>query len=83
MILDATIYVTIAVAGFLMTQFGSDEAAKYIDPQALFYLKTTNGCLSAGALALKMFRSETYSKWKSNGKTHEETKPTPVVGAGG
>lgn len=86
MILDATIYVTIAVTAFLMTQLGSDEAAKYIDAQLLFYLKSVTGSLSAGALSLKMFRSETFSNWKKeklngngNGK-HETQAPTPAVG---
>ncbi len=85
MILDGFIYVSIAVLGFLMTQWGSDEAGKYIGAQALFWLKTATGAGSASALALKMFRSDTYSKWrdKQNGKENENAKDTTSIGTGG
>jgi hypothetical protein len=81
MILDAFIYVTIAVSAYLMTQLGSDEASKYIDAQWLFYLKTANGSLSAGSLAVKLFRSEVFSKWKQNKQNgNGKHEATPVAG---
>lgn len=82
MILDGIIYATIALTAFLMTQWGSDEAGKFIDYYTLFWLKTVTGSVSATALSVKMFRSDTYSKWKEkqNG-THEKTTPvTPTAG---
>lgn len=81
MILDAIVYVTIAISAYLMTQLGSDEAAKYIDAQALFYLKTANGSLSAGSLAIKLFRSDIYTKWKQtkNGNGKEPNAPSIPV----
>ena len=78
MILDAIIYVSVAILGFLMTQWGSDEAGKYISAQALFWLKTGTGATSAGALALKMFRSTTYADSKK-GK-NEDIKPASPAG---
>lgn len=82
MILDAIIYISIAVTGYLMTQWGSDEAGKFISLQSLFWLKTGTGCVSAGSLALKMFRSTTYAdaKAKANGKENGYEK---VNGNGG
>jgi hypothetical protein len=62
MFIDGCIYVLLAVFTFLQTQFGSDEAAKYISPQILFYVKATVGSLSAGLLALKLFRSTGYAE---------------------
>lgn len=85
MILDAIVYVSIAVLTALNTQIGTDEAAKYIDPVTLFWVKIVAGCSTAGFLALKMFRSETFSKWKQerNGNAKHEKSSTSPAGLAG
>lgn len=67
---DGVLYVMIAVCGFLSTEAGSDAAYKYLNPYFLFWAKVIIGCLLAGATALKMFRSTSYSN-------HIATTPTP------
>lgn len=62
--LEGVLYCLIAVFGFLQTQLASEEAAKFISPQALFYAKTAVGSLAAGALAAKMFRSTSFADHK-------------------
>lgn len=64
MLIDGIIYVCIGVLTFLTTQLGTDEAAKYIGPESLYYMRLSAGGVMSGFLALKMFRSETYSNWK-------------------
>ena len=59
--LDGTIYVLIQMLTVLSTQFGTDEAAKYISATPLFWIKIVIGELAAGALAVKMFRSQSYA----------------------
>lgn len=83
MILDGIIYVLIQMLTVLSTQFGTDETAKYVDPVSLFWIKVIIGELSAGVLALKMYRSESYSNWKNklrngNGNGSHALPPEPV-----
>lgn len=72
--IDGLTYVGIALLGYVIGQLSSDDAAKYVDAQFLFWLKMGVGSSSAGLIALKMFRSTSYADAKSgSGKT--ETKP--------
>ncbi len=61
MYVDGALYVSIAIFGFLSTVFGGDEAAKYVNPEAVFWIKTTIGTFSAGLLALKLYRSTAFA----------------------
>lgn len=67
--IDGFIYVCIQMLTVLSTQIGSDEAAKWISPAALFWIKITVGELAAGFLAIKMYRSTSYAE-------HREQKLT-------
>jgi len=59
---DAYLYATIAVAGSITVSLGTDEAYNLFAPQTLFWSKSIMGAISAGALAIKMYRSTTYAK---------------------
>lgn len=59
---DGAAFVLIQMLTFLTAAFGGDEAAKYISPKTLFWLKLIVGELAAGFLAFKMFRSTAYSQ---------------------
>jgi hypothetical protein len=76
--IDGFLYVSIALFGFLATAFGSDESAKYISPQALFWLRTICGASSAGLLALKMFRSTTFSEHVAKRESGNTNPPFPT-----
>lgn len=83
--IDGWLYVLIALFGALTAAFASDEAAKYLKPEALFWLRTMCGVNSAWLLALKMFRSTSYSQHQENKKADENTEnirranePSPV-----
>lgn len=77
-VIDGTLYVSIAMFTALQSSFGSDEAAKFIALQTLFWLKTATGALLAAALSLKMFRSTSYGDHlkpkESTGNTEIYTK---------
>lgn len=66
--IDGMIYGLLALFAALSSSFGSDEAIKFIKPVWLFALKTT--CTSTGAtlLAIKMFRSTSYSEHQQKKK---------------
>lgn len=68
---DGTLYVCIAVFLFLQGYFSSDESYKYVDPLALYWIKCAVGCGGAGAAALKMFRSTTFSDRKVEDESKE------------
>lgn len=59
--LDGLLYVLIAVCGFAEATLTSDDIYKYMNPYFVFYVKWGIGMIGAGATALKMFRSTTYS----------------------
>jgi len=59
--IDGAIFVAIAVFGAGASALGSDDAAKYIAPATLWYVKNICTAIAAGLLSLKMFRSTAYS----------------------
>lgn len=63
--IDGATFVLIQMLTFLTACFGGDEAAKYISPQTLFWLKLAVGESACGFLALKMFRSTAYADAKA------------------
>lgn len=63
---DGFLYVMVQTLTVLSTQFGTDEAAKYIEPTLLFWIKIVIGELAAGFLALKMFRSTTFAEHRAS-----------------
>lgn len=71
--LDGAIYVILGVLTAVTAMFSSDDAAKYVSPEMLFWVKGSVACASAGALALKMFRSTSFAEYQAkkngNGKT--------------
>lgn len=58
---DAILYMLIATFMFMQSYLSSDEAAKYVAPATLFWVKFYIGALGAGIGALKMFRSTTFA----------------------
>jgi hypothetical protein len=60
--IDGYLYVGIAIFGAAAASFATDEAAKYVSAQWLWYLRTGCSIVSAGLLALKMFRSTTFGQ---------------------
>lgn len=82
-VFDGIVYVLIQCLLVLSTQFGTDEAAKYISPVTLFWLKIGIAEGAAAVLAIKLFRSETYARYKanggSNGNGNGKTLPLPDV----
>lgn len=63
---------TSAVAAFL----GTDEAAKYIGPEALFWLRGSNAVVNAVATGLKAFTSQIFSDWLAARKAGIKTGDT-------
>ena len=78
---NLVLYVAIAVFGFLTSTFGGDEAKQFLSPLTLFWCKTITGCMSAGALAIKLFLSTSYADWQSkkNGNGNGNGQTTPKV----
>ena len=68
---DGTIYVSIAMFGSMAAGLSSDDAAKYISAASLWYARNICTMIAAGLLALKMYRSTSYSNYveerKANG----------------
>lgn len=58
---DGTLYVCIAMFLAIQSYFTTEEAYKYVNAYAIFWIKGICATLGAGAGALKMFRSRTYS----------------------
>jgi len=69
--LDGSVYVAVQLLTVLSTQFGTDEAAKYIEPETLFWIKIFIGEAAAGFLAIKMFRSTAFAEHQADKKKAE------------
>lgn len=77
MYVDAALYMGIAFFTALTGALATDEAAKFIVPPLLWYIRTAATTLLATTAALKMFRSQAFSdylKKNGNGKTVEPPK---------
>lgn len=72
---DGILYVLVAFFGAILSALGSDDAAKYIAPATLWYVKNACAALAAGVLALKMFRSTTFADHKAT----EDKKTTAAT----
>lgn len=72
--IDGMLYVWIAVLTSIATSFSSDDAAKYMSPQLLFWLKMTIGAISAGVVSIKMFRSTSFADHKEEKKRTGNTQ---------
>lgn len=59
--IDGLTYVLIAFFGSVATGLGTDDAAKYVSPEALFWLRMFCGAMGATLISLKMYRSTAYS----------------------
>jgi len=70
--IDGALYVGIAFTGAVTAAFGTDEAAKFVAPAALFWVRAACAPLAASLLALKMFRSTGYAQHQHD--KHPESK---------
>jgi hypothetical protein len=74
---DGFLWVCIALFGTMQTMLTNDDAYKYVNPVALFWLKFVCGCGAACALALNSFRSKTFANHLSENPTPKDTPRTP------
>ncbi len=59
---DGSIYVTLAIVGSWLGVLSSETARTIIGPPALFWISATLCAFNNGLLALKMFRSTSFSE---------------------
>ena len=76
-----TLYLVMAVTGAVATFLGTDEAAKYIEPEPLFWARGINGMILTTATVMKGYTSEAFAKWNAARKqqttiTNEQDKTT-------
>lgn len=78
--LDGFLYTLIAVFGALQGHLSLDDAAKWISPQILFWLKGIVVVCLTSVTSIKMYRSTSFAEHraKKNGDTTTFVKaPTP------
>lgn len=68
---DGLLYVLIAIFGAVQGHLSLDDAAKWVNPQVLFWLKGGVLVCLTSVTAIKMYRSTSYSEHraKKNGDT--------------
>lgn len=71
---DGLLYVLIAVFAFAQTAVASDDAAKYIEAQTLFWTKMILGILNAAVVAIKMYRSTQFAEHRADKKKNGHTQ---------
>ncbi len=81
MIMGFTLYLVMAVTGAVAAFLGTDEAAKYIEPEPLFWARGINGMILTTATVMKGYTSEAFAKWNAARKqqtttTNEQDKTT-------
>lgn len=77
--IDGLLYALVALFAFLQNQFGSDDAAKFISPVVLFWLKTAVGSMGAAVLSIKLYRSTAFAEHQAQKKieTSFMNRPAP------
>lgn len=78
MMIDAILFVFLAIMPILVAMFASDEAGKYLSPELLFWIKNGIAVTGAAIGALKAFRSLSFAN-HLNQKAIEEGKD-PMFG---
>lgn len=77
-----SLYCLIAFCTGMSAALSTDDAAKYIQPVTLWWLRTAFGVFGAVCLAAKMFVSTTYAEFqasRTNGNGVDKTiKPTDL-----
>lgn len=79
-LMDLWIFVGIGSLTVLQTQFGTDDAGRYIPLVILFWLKTANSSVLGGLLAAKMYRSTGFAdhlKKKDETQFLQTNRPAP------
>lgn len=71
---DGLLYVLIAVLAFAQTAMASDDAAKYIPAEMLFWTKMTLGIANAAVVAIKMYRSTQFAEHQAEKKKNGHTQ---------
>lgn len=74
---DCALYACLAWVIFSQTFLGGDDAEKYIYDWLQFWLNYFFGSLGAIVGAVKMFRSDTFSRYRNTDAT-KNNSPTPV-----
>lgn len=77
--IDGVLYVLVQMLTVLSTQIGTDESAKYIEAETLFWTKVVIGELAAGVLAIKMFRSTTFADHQQTKKNGTGSGDTTII----
>lgn len=68
------LFAAIAFFTFSQTTFGGDEAAKFLTPVQIFWLKYGCGACSAILLAVKMYCSTSFADYMTKKKADDNTK---------
>jgi hypothetical protein len=61
MFIDGLLYTALAILTGINTTFGGDEAAKYVSPEPLFWVKSLCSWSAQGLLAVKLYRSTAFA----------------------
>lgn len=77
-VIDGTLYVTMALFGAVEGYFTGKEAYEYVNPYAIFWIKGFCIVLLAMCMALKTFRSTTYSEHQKAKKEAAEGDVTAL-----
>jgi hypothetical protein len=79
--IDLSLYALIVLCGAWATILGTDEAAKYIAPATLFWVRGAIGSLGLAATAVKTFRSQSFADYvRKKGDTEMLTRAQAGLG---
>lgn len=76
-VFDGLVYTAIAALNAFAAGIGSDEAAKFISPMPLFWMRLLSYVFAQTMLAVKMFRSTGYADYQKDVK--EKSGNTTIV----
>ena len=79
--IDGVLYGSIAWFVFSQSYLGGDEAAKWIEPRAKFWLLYWIGSAGTVSGAMKMFRSTAFSQYQTEKKAANGGQPPASNGA--
>ncbi len=66
--LNFALYIFIASGTAFAAGIGTDEAAKYLEPETLFWIRLAAGVAVTTATAAKAYTSKSFSEWSEKRK---------------
>ena len=73
------LYAVMLMSGASLAVLSTEDAAKFVEPKLLFYLRGAISVINVASTGLKAYTSDAYSKWKDAKRNGIKTGDTDFI----